>query len=159
MQKISFEPRNTLRHFIHYYQKRRSKKVWMKHSVGLTTAGEGTWILATERGRMWLARWHKTTPSISAAPTSSGNKTFNLDSRFCKKKKKHPHLIPNKRQVYHMNEPRIIHALFSHSGYHIRSSPPRTAHSRRGGNWRWPEIISKDKQAFHCECVCVYHRL
>lgn len=55
-------------------------------SIWLTTAGEGTWMLATERGRMWLARWHNTTPSIKAAPTSSGNKTFNLDSRFCQHK-------------------------------------------------------------------------
>lgn len=41
-------------------------------------------MLVTDRGRMWLARWHNTTPSIKAAPTSSGSKTFNLDSRFCK---------------------------------------------------------------------------
>lgn len=50
----------------------------------LTTAGDGTWILATERGLIWLAKWQRTTPSISAAPMSSGRITFNLDSRFYK---------------------------------------------------------------------------
>lgn len=49
----------------------------------LTTAGEGTWMLATERGEMLLAKWQRTTPSIRAAPTSSGSNTFSLDSMFC----------------------------------------------------------------------------
>lgn len=49
----------------------------------LTTAGEGTWMLATDRGEMLLAKWQRTTPSIRAAPTSSGSNTFSLDSMFC----------------------------------------------------------------------------
>lgn len=49
----------------------------------LTTAGEGTWMLATDRGEMLLAKWQRTTPSIRAAPTSSGSNTFILDSMFC----------------------------------------------------------------------------
>lgn len=51
----------------------------------LTTAGEGTWMLGTDRGRTWLAKWHKTTPSVRAAPRSLGNDTFNRDSIFCRK--------------------------------------------------------------------------
>lgn len=49
----------------------------------LTTAGEGTWMLATDRGEMLLAKWQRTTPSIREAPTSSGSNTFSLDSMFC----------------------------------------------------------------------------
>lgn len=44
----------------------------------LTTAGDGTWILATERGRMWLTRWQSTTPSMREEPRSSGRTTFSL---------------------------------------------------------------------------------
>lgn len=40
-------------------------------------------MLATERGRMWLARWHSTTPSMSDEPRSSGSTTFNLLSMLC----------------------------------------------------------------------------
>ena len=54
----------------------------------LTTAGEGTWMLATERGEMLLAKWQRTTPSIRAAPTSSGSNTFSLDSMFCQQDNK-----------------------------------------------------------------------
>lgn len=42
-------------------------------------------MLATDRGQMWLARWQRTTPSIRAAPTSSGSSTFSLDSMFCER--------------------------------------------------------------------------
>lgn len=49
----------------------------------LTTAGEGTWMLATDRGRMWLTRWQRTTPSMSAAPRSSCRLTFSLISMLC----------------------------------------------------------------------------
>lgn len=42
----------------------------------LTTAGDGTWILATDRGRTWFAKWHKTTPSVSADATSFGSDIF-----------------------------------------------------------------------------------
>lgn len=55
------------------------------HCDILTTAGEGTWMLGTERGRTWLARWHRTTPSVRAAPRSLGSDTFNRDSIFCGK--------------------------------------------------------------------------
>lgn len=41
-----------------------------------TTAGEGAWMPATERGWMWLARWQSTTPSIRKAPRSSGRMSF-----------------------------------------------------------------------------------
>lgn len=37
-------------------------------------------MLATDRGRMWLAKWQSTTPSMSAAPRSSCRVTFNLIS-------------------------------------------------------------------------------
>lgn len=56
-----------------------------RHYDILTTAGEGTWMLGTERGRTWLARWHRTTPSVRAAPRSLGSDTFNRDSIFCEK--------------------------------------------------------------------------
>jgi len=59
-----------------------SCKTQQKWDKWLTTAGDGTWMLATERGLMWLAKWQRTTPSINAAPMSSGKITFNLDSRF-----------------------------------------------------------------------------
>lgn len=39
-------------------------------------------MLGTERGRTWLARWHRTTPSVRAAPRSLGSDTFNRDSMF-----------------------------------------------------------------------------
>lgn len=42
----------------------------------LTTAGDGTWILATDRGFIWLARWHRTTPSVNAGARSSGKAIF-----------------------------------------------------------------------------------
>lgn len=45
--------------------------------VNLGTAGEGTWILGTDRGRTWLAKWQRTTPSVRAAPRSQGRDTFN----------------------------------------------------------------------------------
>lgn len=50
----------------------------------LTTAGEGTWILPTDRGRTWLTKWQRTTPSIRADPKSSGKQIFSLVSIFCK---------------------------------------------------------------------------
>jgi len=46
----------------------------------LTTAGEGTCILATDRGLTWFARWQRTTPSVNAGARSSGNAIFNLVS-------------------------------------------------------------------------------
>lgn len=51
----------------------------------LTTAGDGTWILPTERGRMWLTRWQSTTPSLREHPRSSGRTTFSLLSILCQK--------------------------------------------------------------------------
>lgn len=48
----------------------------------LTTAGEGTWMLGTDRGLTWLARWHRTTPSVRAAPRSLGNDTLSRASMF-----------------------------------------------------------------------------
>lgn len=45
-----------------------------------TTAGEGTWMLSTERGRMLLANWHSNTPSRRDSGKLSGNVTFNLFS-------------------------------------------------------------------------------
>lgn len=39
-------------------------------------------MLATERGRMWLARWQRTTPSIRDEPRSSGRSIFSLLSMF-----------------------------------------------------------------------------
>lgn len=42
-------------------------------------------MLGTERGRTWLAKWHRTTPSVRAAPRSLGRDTFNRDSMFCGK--------------------------------------------------------------------------
>ncbi|CAN7998379.1 unnamed protein product, partial [Ixodes pacificus] len=50
----------------------------------LTTAGDGTWMLATERGRTWLARWQSTTPSISEGPSSGGKLTFSRLSITCR---------------------------------------------------------------------------
>ncbi len=58
-----------------------------------TTAGEGTWMLETDLGRMWLARWQSTTPSLSAAGRSSGSFTFRRDSTLCKKK--NPTMVHN----------------------------------------------------------------
>lgn len=51
-----------------------------KKSTILTTAGDGTWILSTDRGRTLFARWHNTTPSMSAQDKSCGSSTFNLCS-------------------------------------------------------------------------------
>lgn len=48
-----------------------------------TTAGEGTWMLGTDLGRTWLARWHSTTPSVRAAPRSLGKDTLSRHSMFC----------------------------------------------------------------------------
>lgn len=48
-----------------------------KKNVKHTTAGDGTWILATDLGRTWFAKWHKTTPSVNADATSFGNDIFN----------------------------------------------------------------------------------
>lgn len=50
--------------------------------VSLGTAGEGTWMLGTDRGLTWLARWHSTTPSVRAAPRSLGNDTLRRASMF-----------------------------------------------------------------------------
>lgn len=67
-----------------FLQASRKFSTFLRHFaiLSLGTAGDGTWILATERGLMWLAKWQRTTPSISAAPMSSGKMTFNLDSRL-----------------------------------------------------------------------------
>lgn len=43
----------------------------------LTTAGDGTCMEATDRGRTWLAKWHNTTPSVNADARSFGNAIFN----------------------------------------------------------------------------------
>ena len=48
----------------------------------LTTAGEGTWMEATERGLTLFTRWQRTTPSVNALGKSSGNDTFNRFSIF-----------------------------------------------------------------------------
>lgn len=56
----------------------------MQSLLGLTTAGDGTWIEETDLGRTWLARWQSTTPSIKAAERSAGKDTFNLLSIICK---------------------------------------------------------------------------
>jgi len=61
-------------------QSRQNKRI--KH----TTAGDGTWMLVTECGRMWFARWHKITPSCNAPSKSSGNFIFNIVSIICNKK-------------------------------------------------------------------------
>lgn len=45
-----------------------------------TTAGEGTWMLRTERGRILLANWHNNTPSFRDSGKLSGKVTFNLFS-------------------------------------------------------------------------------
>lgn len=42
-------------------------------------------MLATECGKMWLAKWHKTTPSLRADDRFSGKATFSRDSIVCKK--------------------------------------------------------------------------
>lgn len=47
----------------------------------LTTAGEGMWMIDTERGRMWLTSWQRTVPLDKASPRSSGRVIFSRDSR------------------------------------------------------------------------------
>lgn len=56
----------------------QSRDIWLV----LTTAGEGTWMLGTDRGRTWLARWHSTTPSVRAAPRSLGKDNLRRASMF-----------------------------------------------------------------------------
>ena len=53
-------------------------------SFTLTTAGEGTWTLATDLGLIWLARWHSKTPSLNASDKLSGKLLFNRDEIVCK---------------------------------------------------------------------------
>lgn len=67
-----------------FLQASRKFSTFLRHFaiLSLGTAGDGTWMLATDRGLIWLARWHRTTPSMSAAPISSGKLTFNRDSRL-----------------------------------------------------------------------------
>lgn len=43
-------------------------------------------MLATERGLTWFARWHKTTPSVSAGAMSDGKVIFRRDSIIWKVK-------------------------------------------------------------------------
>lgn len=51
----------------------------------LTTAGEGMWMIDTERGRTWLANWQRTVPLDNASPRSSGREIFRRDSRDWKR--------------------------------------------------------------------------
>lgn len=41
-------------------------------------------MLPTERGRTWFARWHNTTPSVSAGAISSGRVIFKRVSIICR---------------------------------------------------------------------------
>lgn len=47
----------------------------------LTTAGEGMWMMDTERGLIWLTSWHRTVPFDKASPRSSGSVILSRDSR------------------------------------------------------------------------------
>lgn len=48
---------------------------------GLTTAGEGMWMIDTDRGRTWLASWQRVMPLDKDSPRSSGRVIFREDSR------------------------------------------------------------------------------
>lgn len=69
-----------------FLQASKKFSTFLRHLAMLSfgTAGDGTWMLATDRGQIWLAKWQRTTPSIRAAPTSSGSNTLSLDSMFCR---------------------------------------------------------------------------
>lgn len=47
----------------------------------LTTAGEGMWMMDTERGRTWFTSWQRMVPLARASPISSGRVIFRRDSR------------------------------------------------------------------------------
>lgn len=65
--------KNKKRHLTTLKDMQQSKTV---HAEILTTAGDGTWMLPTERGRTWFAKWHSTTPSVNADATSFGSVIF-----------------------------------------------------------------------------------
>lgn len=59
-------------------------KIQHHHSLlfdKLTTAGEGMWMIDTERGRIWLASWQRAVPSDKPSPRSSGRVVFSRASR------------------------------------------------------------------------------
>ena len=115
------------------------------HYYILTTAGEGTWMLGTDRGRTWLAKWHRTTPSVRAAPRSLGNDTFNRDSIFCRKMNMNTKIRAGFLQLFHSAEQfirgRVLALQLCPSSWHFQTAfwitsrkAPRTAAAQS-----WPQ--------------------
>lgn len=74
---VSFGWNKTIQHLKRCLFKICLIKKWINVFIDQhTTAGDGTWMLPTDRGRTWLAKWHRTTPSVKAEPTSLGKVIF-----------------------------------------------------------------------------------
>lgn len=128
------------------------------HYYILTTAGEGTWMLGTDRGRTWLAKWHRTTPSVRAAPRSLGSDTFNRDSIFCEKRT-WTHKSKSCFQLFHSAEHFIrggsicittLSFLKTLLNSFLSNTPRKVLHSTEPElNTIW-EQLSSMTNSFHC---------
>lgn len=124
----------------------------------LTTAGEGTWMLGTDRGRTWLAKWHRTTPSVRAAPRSLGNDTFNRDSIFCRKTNMDTQKVrAGFLQLFRSAEHFIRGRSASITTLHPRDASKQLSNTKEGSaHYRGPELttiwqqLSSMMNSFHC---------
>lgn len=86
----------------------------------LTTAGEGMWMMDTERGLIWLTSWHRTVPLDKASPRSSGSETFSRDSKVWPDERRNKLLWSSTRSLHETPSSDTVKKRVSrsfHTGY------------------------------------------